>query len=145
MPKSTVTEEAEYKLPKETPLPAVLNSVEEKVIPYVKDGQKKTFTKWVWEFEVADGQYQGLRAWADTEDRLTTRADNKVRQFAEALLGAEFEIGQDFDTDDVLGLPCEIVCDHQEYEKKDGSGVSYLCPVVQVWPIGTSSDTEPPF
>lgn len=146
MPKSTMAEEAEFKLPKEVALPAVLNAVEEKEIPYTdkKTGKPAVFRKWQWEFEVTDGPYMGLRAWADTENRLTNHPDNKVRLFAEALFSAEFEIGQDLDTDDLLGLPCEIVVDNVVHEKKNGD-LSYLCPVVQVWPAGTSAPDEAPF
>lgn len=145
MPKSTLVEEAEFKLPKDVPLPAILNAVEEKEIPYTdkKTGEQKKFVKWSWEFEIIDGPYQGLRAWADTENRLTTHPDNKVRQIAEALMGAEFEIGQDLDTDDLLQLPCEIIVDNVVHEKKNGE-MSYLTPITQVWPAGTS-DGEPPF
>ncbi|GAB3863277.1 hypothetical protein GCM10028801_30520 [Nocardioides maradonensis] len=148
MPRATLAEEAEFKLPKDEPLPAELSSVEVKHLEgtSTRTGKDYSFDKWIWEFKIIDGPYAGLRAWAETEDRLTTHPDNKVRQYAEALLGAEFEIGQDLDTDDLLGMPCEIVLDHVVEEGKDRN--YYKCPVAQVWPIGTSlaqQDATPPF
>lgn len=145
MPNSTMTDEEKFKLPAETLLPAVLKSVEEKTIPFVnKQGKDDSFTKWTWEFEVIDGQYEGLRAWGDTEPRLTNHPDNKVRQWAETLRGAEFEMGEGLDTDDLLGLTCCITVDNKEHTKKDGTK-SYLCPVADVFPPDAINENEPPF
>lgn len=146
MPKSEMTNEEKWKLPKETLLPAVLKSVDEQTIKFVnkKTGKDDSFTKWTWEFEVIEGQYEGLRAWGDTEPRLTNHPENKVRQWGETLRGAEFEMGEGLDTDDLLGLTCCITVDNTEYEKKDGT-VSYLCPVLDVFPPDALADNEPPF
>ena len=148
MPKTTAREESKFALPAEVALPAILNSVTEEEVPYTdkKTGEARTFRKWSWEFQIADGDYAGLRAWGETESFLSTHPNNKVRQFAEALLGGvEFEIGQDLDTDDLISLPCEIVVAHETYNKKDGTE-GYKCPITQVFPAGTSySPDEPPF
>ena len=137
MPKTTMEEEALYKLPADVPMEAALVSVKERVIPFKnKKGQDDSFTKWEWEFEILEGEYAGLHAWGDTEDRLTTREDNKVRQWAEVLLGREFELGEGLDTDDLLGLTCVLTVKNTPYEKKDGN-VSYLCPVDQLFPKGS--------
>lgn len=145
MPASTMTNEDEWKLPAETPFPAVLNAVEEKVIPYVKDGKDKTFTKWSWEFEITDGEYSGLRAWGDSEDRLTNHPENKVRQWAETLRGSKYEIGEGLDTDDLLGLHCVITVANETYIKKGTQEKKYLCPVLDVFPAGADGTDEPPF
>lgn len=151
MPKSTMREEAEWKLPVETPFPAVLVKVAERVIPY-KDkntGEDKTFTKWEWEFSISEGEYAGLSAWGDTEDRITTHVDNKARQWSESLTGKVYEIGEGLDTDDLLGLKCLITVENTIYTKKDGTK-SYLCPVADVFPpdalgaAGVQSE-QPPF
>jgi hypothetical protein len=136
MPSSTMQDEPEYKLPKETLFPAMLKAVSEREIKFTnKKGEPDTFYKWEWEFEITDGEYAGLRAWGDTEDRLTNREDNKVRQWAETLRGAPFEMGEGLNTDDLLGLECVITVDNVEHQKKDGSGKkSYLCPVIDVYP-----------
>lgn len=145
MPESTMTHEDEWKLPADTPLPAVLNAVTEKSFPYKKDGQDKTFTKWEWEFEITEGEYSGLRAWGSTEDRLTNHPENKVRQWGETLRGKPFDLGEGFSTDDVLGLPCVITVDNTIYEKKGTNEKSYLCPVADVFPADSVQDEEPPF
>lgn len=145
MPESTMTHEDEWKLPAETPLPAVLNAVEEKVIPYTKDGKEKSFTKWEWEFEITEGDHAGLRAWGSTEDRLTNHPENKVRQWAETLRGRPFELGEGLSTDDLLGLPCVITVANETYTKKGTGEKSYICPVVDVFPADSVQDEEPPF
>jgi hypothetical protein len=145
MPSTTMEHEDEYKLPKETYLPAVLASVTEKSYPYTKDGEDLVFTKWVWEFQITEGIYGGLRAWGETEPRLTNREGNKVRQWAETLLGTTFDIGQGLDTDDLLMLPCVVVVDHVK-EPKKGSTTEfyYKTPVIDVLPAEVYQD-DPPF
>lgn len=152
MPKTTMEEEPDFRLPKETLFPAVLKSVTEREVKYTnRKGEKDTFYKWEWEFEIIEGEYAGLKAWGDTEDRLTTRETNKVRPWAKALMQRDddFELGEDFDTDSVLGLECVIEVDNVVREKKDGSGdKSYLTPVSEVYPVtvlGEIQSSEPPF
>lgn len=136
MPKATLTEESEYKLPEDTMFPAVLHEVNVKTIKYKKDGKDKSFDKWEWTFKIIEGDFAGLHAYGETEDRLTTHPDNKVRQWAETLRGMPFEFGEGLDTDDLLGLPCVVTVRHEEpREKKDG-GFFYGCPVQDVFPEG---------
>jgi len=152
MPKGTVAEENEYSLPAETPLPARLESVTTKTITFDKKdnfgnrtGEKDSFDKWIWEFKITGGDYAGLRAWAETEDRVTTRADNKPRAFFEAMLGAAFDAGRGFDTDDLIGLPAIITVRNDEpRQKKDGTNF-YPCPVDDVFPADALGTVEPPF
>lgn len=145
MPRSTMTHEDQYKLPKETLLPAALKSVTEETIPYVdKNGKDQVFTKWTWEFEIIDGEYMGLHAWGESEPRLTNHPDNKVRQWGETLTGTEFDIGDGIDTDDLLGLTCCVVVDNVEHKKKNGD-ISYLCPVIDVLSYDSYADAKPPF
>ena len=147
MPSSTMTEEQQWKLPKDVPLQAQLLSVTEKEIKW-KDkntGADKSRVKWEWEFDIVEGEYAGLKAWGETEDRLTNHPDNLVRQWAETLRGAPFEMGEGIDTDDLLGLPCVIVVDNTTYVNKEGK-TSYLTPVTDVFPAdGFVQSDEPPF
>ena len=151
MPKATMREEAEYALPAGEYFPARLDSVSEKEIEFFKKDkngnrteEKSSFTKWVWEFKITDGDYTGMKAWGETEDRVTNREDNLVRQWAEALLGKELEIGDEFDTDAVLGLPCLLTVRHDEPRTKRDGGKFYGCPVDEVYPA-SGGGTEPPF
>jgi hypothetical protein len=145
MPRATMEHEDTYRLPNQTPLPAVLHSVEEKSYPYQKDGEDRVFTKWVWEFHITTGEYAGLSAWGETEPKLTNREDNKVRHWAEALTGVTYDMGDGLDTDDLLQLPCRIEVDHVKEPKKGALGEFYYkTPVVQVLPA-EADDFEPPF
>lgn len=144
MPKSTMEEEAQWKLPLDTPLPAALVKVSTRTIDYTdkKTNKPASFDKWEWEFAITEGEYAGLSAWGDTEDKLTTHPDNKVRQWAETLRGKEFELGEGLDTDDLLGLECVITVDNTIYTKKDGT-LSYLCPVSDVFPKDALAGADP--
>lgn len=149
MPKATMREEDEWKLPKDIPLPATLIKVSTKTINWKdKDsGEDKSRDKWEWEFQVSEGVYAGLSAWGETEDKLTTHVDNKVRQWGETLRGKPFDLGEGLDTDDLLGLSCVIAVDNQVYVKKDGTN-SYLCPVLDVYPsdaLASIQADDPPF
>ena len=135
MPGATMQHENEFKLPKDTPLPARLFSVEEKSYDYQRDGQTRTFTKWVWEFSITDGDYAGLHAYGETEPKLTSHPDNKVRQWAETLRGAPFELGEGLQTDDLLDLPCVVIVANEKQPKKGAvNEFYYRCPVVDVLP-----------
>lgn len=150
MPSSTMREESEYKLPADTPLPAILVSVEEREIKYKRDGKDKKFVKWEWEFEITEGEYAGLHAYGESENYLSTHPDNKVRQWGEVLRDQPFEVGEGIDTDLLLGLPCVLTIRHDPPRpKKDGSNF-YPCPVDQVFPegtnvIGAGQEESPPF
>jgi hypothetical protein len=154
MPKTTNTEESEYALPAEEPLPARLDSVEVKTINFEKKdghgnktGVMDSFDKWVWTFKITGGDYAGLKAYGETEDRMSTRADNKVRAWAEALLGKTFDVGEGLDTDDLIGLSAIVTVRHDEPRAKRDGTMFYGCPVDDVFPadaLGARMD-EPPF
>lgn len=151
MPTATKREESEYKFPEDEYFPAVLNGVKEKKIEFRKkdrdtkaplfndDGTPAmdSFYKWVWQFEITEGDYQGEYGYAETRAEYTTREDDQVRQFSEALLGRELEVGEELDTDAMLnGLPCMIAFKHGEPRpKKDGTSF-YPCDVTEVLPRG---------
>lgn len=156
MPKATKTEEDEYRLPAEVYFPAKLKAVTSKTIDFeykaesaaVKKGRKKagdkgSFDKWEWEFEITDGDYKGASAYGDTDARLTTRDDDVVRQWAETLMGREIEIGEEFDTDNIIGYSCLISVRHDDPRPKKDGGFFYGCPVDDVLPASGSADFVP--
>lgn len=158
MPKATMREQSEYALPEDTLFPATLTSVKERRTTFTykahhkavesgraQVGEEGVVERWVWEFEITDGEFMGLRAWGETETALSTHPDNLVRQWGEALRGAPFEIGEGLDTDDLIGLPCSITVRHDEPRpRRDGSGMFYGCPVDSVFPK-SAVDALPPF
>lgn len=148
MPSTTMREESEYRFPENTPFPAILASVTEKEIPYTdkNTGKPAKFVKWVWAFDIIEGEFAGLTAYGETEAKLTNHPDNLVRQWAEVLRDAPFEFGEGLNTDDLCGLPCIITVAHGDPRpKKDGTKF-YPCDVNNVLPEGTAPQpTDPPF
>lgn len=152
MPIATKREESEYKLPDDTYFPGKLISVEEVSFDYfkkkdgVKTSEQAVFTKWEWKFEITEGEYAGEVAKGNSPAEYTTREDNRVRQWGEVLLGRELEIGEEFDTDSVLELPCMFSVRHLEpKEKNDGSGYWYNYEVDEVLPRSGGLTEPPPF
>jgi len=150
MPVTTNREETEYALPEDTLFPGILASVSTRTINYndKKTGEAKSFDKWEWVFEISEGEYSGLNGYGETESYMSTRDDNKVRQWAETLRDMPFEIGDGLDTDELVGLPCMFTVLHEEPRpKKDGSGMWYSCKVKDLFPEGTTQKQadEPPF
>lgn len=156
MPKSTVEEEQPYKLPEDTYFPALLESVVEKSYP-IKTGKRagETFTKWVWEFKITEGDYAGLHASCDTDPKVTVTPDgnrNMPAMIVEALRDMEVSFGESIDTDDYLSLPCVITVRHTARDRTDGQGKFYEEPVKDVYParilaeLATAGHAEePPF
>lgn len=149
MPKATVREESEYQFPTDTLFTGRLLSVKEKKVDFtykahhaaVKNGRKEVgekgeLVKWVWAFQILnDGEFYGKDVELETEPGITTRADDQGRQIYETLLGREVEIGEDVDTDTILGLPCQFTVAHDEPRtRSDGKGLYYGCSVADVFP-----------
>lgn len=159
MPRATMKEESAYALPADTLFEGKLNSVTVKTIEYTlkkdrgskKAGEKDSFDIWEWEFEVTDGAYKGTRAWGTTESELNNLEEPRgrsklVRPWAETLLGRQIQIGEDFDTDQIVGLPCKFtVVNEEPVEKKNGDGWFYGCSVDDVFPSSNGLREDPPF
>lgn len=144
MPRSTMREDSLYPLPENQLFPAELTSVTVRTINFVhkkgdKAGMADSFDKWVWEFRITNGEYQGLKVRGETEPELTTLTEQRgiskpVRPWAETLLGREIQVGEELDTDVLLGLPCQITVTHMEPRPKADGGFWYDCPVEDVLP-----------
>ena len=157
MVKSTVREESEYRFPDDVQYSGKLLAVEEQTINFtykessaaVKSGRARageagSFKKWRWTFAVVGGEFDGEKITTDTNAGITNRADDKARQFAETLLGRELGIGEDFDSDSIVGLPCTFTVKHDEPVEKKNGETGYYCSVDDVFPAGSAYD-EPPF
>ncbi len=159
MPRATMKEESAYALPSDTLFDGQLNAVKIKTIEFTlkkdrglkKQGEKDSFDIWEWEFEVTAGAYKGTRCWGTTESELNNleepRSRSKlVRPWAETLLGRQIAIGEDFDTDQICGLPCKFTVTNEEpVERKDGNGFYYGCSVEDVFPSSNSTKEDAPF
>lgn len=158
MPKATVEEASDYPLPEDTALPSRLESVVDSKRTFIyqshhkavingtqKVGDEGLIHRWKWTFDITGGEYEGLRAWGETEPRVTTGSDDKPRQWIEALRGRAFEVGEGVDTDDVVGLPCLITVRHGEPRAKRDGGMFFPCDVDSVFPADALGVSEPPF
>ena len=145
MAKAVVEEQEKWRLPEGEPLPVVLLNVEDKTFEYPdkKTGEMKSFTKWTWEFEISDGDYSGLKIWADTDAKVTNGEGNKPREWAETLLGVELDLGEGLDTDDLLGLPATAILKNIVVKKSNGDPF-YKSEMEQLLPADAAS-MEAPF
>jgi hypothetical protein len=139
MPGGTVIEESNYSLPSEKLFDGELSSVTVRNIKGDGKNGPFDFDIWVWEFKVTDGEYKGQKAWGETESKVTTadaqRGRTKlVRPWAETLLGRSLHVGENFHTDQILGLPCKFTVAHDEPRQKKDGGWFYGCPVDDVFP-----------
>ena len=152
MPRTTMKEETAYSLPEDVLFFGKLNSVTVRTIEFTrrkdgggkKAGEADSFDKWVWEYEITEGEFTGQRAWGETEDELNNleepRGNSKlVRPWAETLLNRALTVGEDFDTDQVVGLPCKFTVSHDEPRQKKDGGFFYGCPVEDVFPAGPAT------
>ena len=141
MPKATKVEQDEYMFPSDVYFPAVLVAVDEKEIVFFKKdkagnrtNEQSSFLKWQWSFEMVDGPYSGLTGYGETTAEYTNREDNLVRQWGETLLGRELDLGEEMDTDKLIGLPCMISFKHEEPRPKKDGTLYYGSPVEEVLP-----------
>ena len=145
--KSKVVEASNYPIPEDTLIPLRLDSVTLVEIPFVvkkgaRMGQEGIFTKWEWEFYVLQGEYAGLTVRGNSEPQFTA-ADvqggslSLARPWAEALLGRAIELGEEVDTDDLIGLPAQGTVRHLEPRpKKDGEGFWFNVEIDELFPAG---------
>lgn len=158
MPKSAVEDSTRDLLPEDTLFQVKLREVTEKTIEYVvkkeqqngkKPGDRDSFTKWAWKFQIVDGEFTGQNIYADTDSRITNHPENQPRQFAEVLLGRSLDVGIELDTDDLIGLTAQAEVAHETYTKngetKTVAKLSQLYPTHGVDPWAAAGSSEPPF
>lgn len=143
-------EQDAYAIPEETPVPAVLDSVD--VVTFQeRDRETKaltggTYDRWKWTFKVSDGDYYGIKVTALTTPFISNHPDNKVRLWAETLTGKQWGESEGIDTDEIIGLPCILTVRHEEPRpKKDGTGMWYGLRIQDVFPAGAIDLDTPPF
>jgi hypothetical protein len=145
--KSTVIEASNYPIPEDTLIPLKLESVTQMEIPFIyksgtRIGQSGMFIKWEWEFAIPESEYAGLTVRGNTEPRFTSNDQasgnlSLARPFAEALLGRPMELGEEVDTDDLIGLPVQGTVRHLDPRpKKDGEGFWFNVEVEELFPAG---------
>lgn len=166
MVQSTVKEQDEYLFEEGVAYEAVLKSVDSRKIEFVykdsspavkagraKAGEKGEFEQWRWTFKVTKDDGSTWDVNADTQPGLTSREGDRARTFAETLLKRQFGVGEDFDSDSVVGLPCALTFEHRDPVKKKNGDMGFYCEVLDILPAGSGGapmrssifDEEPPF
>jgi hypothetical protein len=87
----------------------------------VSDVQLHTFTwneedveKLKWTFTVIDpGPWEGRDIFGDTSAKFTAHPNCKAYNWASAIMGAQPDAGSEFDTDDLIGMPCRGLIAHK--------------------------------
>lgn len=157
MPRSTVVEDDPYPLPKDTLFPVRLISCESVAVPFTKKtgadaGKASSFTKWEWVFEVEDGDFVGTQFKASTEPKVTTATESAflplARPVVEALLGRPLEMGEDVDTDLLVGGHAMATVRHLEPKaRKNGDGFWFNVELDEIFaPYGqnvTGASSQP--
>ena len=113
MPKYTAEESQPFELiPEGTILAAKVKSIEE-VSEY--GGKPLKFPKLDWKFEVTEaGPWEDYTVRGSTSQKFTLHEKAKLTNWSATLLGRMFEVGEGLDTDDLIGLPCRILIEHQQ-------------------------------
>lgn len=136
MPKATKKEATLYRFDEDVLYPCELASVKEKTINFTNKETKQadSFVKWEWQFKVVDGDQQGLTIYGDTNAEYTNDENDRVRAWSETLLGREMGLGEELDTDLLIGLPCMVTVKHGEPRTKRDGSMFYPCPAAEVFP-----------
>lgn len=66
-----------------------------------------------WKFEVTEAQWEGYKINGSTSMKFTIDPPSKFYEWAVQLLGRTFELGENIDTDDLIGLQCRIEIEHK--------------------------------
>lgn len=157
MPKSTVTERTLddlYPLPQGEVFDGQLIKCEQVSVPFTyksgdRKGQQGSFDKWEWTLVVmAPDSFAGTEVRGSTEPRITDAADSEflplARPYVEAFLARALQVGEEIDTDDLIGLWCKFSVRHQEPRaRKNGDGFWYNVEVDEVFPYHPTNGGNP--
>ena len=147
MPKSTVVEDDPYPIPLDTLVPLELIKCEQVTVT-PRDTSKRSFAKWEWTFRVYDGEYAGQEIRASSEPKVTNASDAAflplARPIVEALLGRSLELGEEVDTDLLIGLKAQGSVKHLEpTPRKNGDGFWFNIELAEIFPAYPTNGTAP--
>ena len=164
MAKSTVSEydvNAEYPIPQNTLVPITLQACTQEQVTYTnkKTGKPDGFLKWEWTFLVNDGEYAGTTLRASTEPKVTSSLvdgfPGPALPIVQALLQRELQIGEEVDTDLLIGLTAQCTVRHLDPRpRKNGDGFWYNVELEEIFPpygqnvtgdVASPANDGPPF
>lgn len=162
MPKAPVTQGSAYRF-EEGEFLALLRSVEERRTPFTykshhkavqrgdkRAGEEGEVHRWVWTWDLLEGPNAGGEVTMETEPTIELEGWSPGRMAFEALQGEPLQLGQDVDTDLIVGLKGRIVLAHQP-PRQVGDRTFYDTKVTDILPrrdgdeANQYQDDEPPF
>jgi hypothetical protein len=92
-------------------LNAKVASVELKEKPFVDDKTGEKVKKFEFKFKINDpgGDHDDRFIWGETSTRVTDHPENRLRNWAEALLGQRLPPHYKFNTDDLQDRDCRVI------------------------------------
>lgn len=110
-------------IPEDDFVPAKLTKIEEKQISWTdkQTGKPKEAEILEWTFVVTSGAHEGKTVRGSCDPRLSNHENNRFRQWVEGVLGRDLAVGENIDTDDLIGLTADITVLH-----KDRGGTVYM-------------------
>ena len=92
----------------------VVNVILTAVDPNEFEWDGETVYKLRWVFSITDqGPWLGKDIQGDTSQKFTAHPNCKAYNWSAAILGKNPPTDRDFDTDDLLGLPCRVLVGHR--------------------------------
>lgn len=105
-------------------------------------GQRQSKEKWIWTFQVTDGEHTGKFAKGETFP--TMRQGSLPFQWITALAGREPGPKEEINTDHYLGTACTFEVTQRSFTGKKGDQVT-VAEVSNVYPANLTGSGEPPF
>lgn len=97
-------------------------AIESKEIPYKKDGEDKVWTPLEWTFKILEGDFEGRKVRATTDDFISSSDLNTLRPFVETCIGGPIDSDLIIDTDDFVGKTVYGLIAHRP-DRKDKNKV----------------------
>lgn len=96
-----------------------------------------------WHFEVVEeGEYKGISVKGSTGAKFTLHSECRLYNWAKSLTGDDYESGQSFDTDDMIGLVGRGIVSHRrDNQDRVWMNISDVLPARR--PITQAPDVEP--
>lgn len=97
-------------IPEGTIVPARLENVEAHSFDY--QGEKIHKLKWFFTI-IEEGEWFGKTVQGQTSTAFTSHPNCKAYNWAVAISGKQYQDGDELDTDDILGMPCQVIIKHR--------------------------------
>ena len=118
----------------------------------LSDVELRTFTwqgddveKLKWTFIIKDpGPWQGREIWGDTSTNFTAHPNCRAYNWVAAITGRQYGPSEEFDTDELVGMPCRVLVMHKKDTKVEGRKWMRVREVLPAQGIAASTAVVPP-